>query len=137
MRTAQESAAKYSTRAANASGDYKAGVLSTSKDQNARAIASAEIHKQATIEALNRGAYAAGLKKSSTQAYKDGVTKKGESRFAEGVRLSADKYATGSAPFDAARNAAANIPRGLKGSQTNLARVTAVVNALRTQKTKA
>jgi len=134
MKTAQQVAEKYASRASAASTDYVSGVETTTKDQMARAIASAEIHKQATIAALNEGRYAKGLQKAGNQAWKDGVRKKGGNRYGEGVSTASGKYAANSASYDSARGAASSLPRGLKGSETNLARVKAVVSALRAVK---
>ena len=134
MKTAQQVAEKYASRASAASTDYVSGVETTTKDQAARAIASAEIHKQATMAALNEGRYAKGLQKAGNQAWKDGVRKKGGGRYSEGVATASGKYAANSAAYDGARGAAASLPRGLKGSETNLARVKAVVGALRAVK---
>ena len=134
MKTAQQSAEKFASRAGAAGLDYLKGAQETTKDQAARAIAAAEVHKQATMEALNAGRFAKGLQKSGRQGWLDGVQKKGASRYPEGVSAGAAKYATNSAPYDTARNAAASLPRGIKGSATNMARVTAVVNALRAAK---
>lgn len=128
-KTAQQSAEKYASRAAGASGDYVEGARTTSKDQASAAIAAAEIHKQATMTALNEGRYARGLQKSGKGKWLKGVTDKGANRFAEGVSAAASDYATESARFDGARNAAASLPRGIKGSPQNLARVSAVVAA--------
>lgn len=129
MRTAQQSAEKYASRAAAASGDYVDGAQSTSKDQAAAAIAAAEIHKQATMAALNEGRYARGLQRAGKQKWLQGVVEKGAGRFAEGVSQAAGSYASESARFDSARGAAASLPRGIKGSPQNLQRVAAVVNA--------
>lgn len=137
MKTAQQVAEKFAQRASGASGDYLQGVLTTDKDQNARAIAAADVHKQATIESLNRGDYAKGLRRAGKQAYLEGVQKVGQGRYSEGVVNSATSYAEGSAAFDSARNAAASLPRGPKGSPANIQRVTAVVTALRKAKTGA
>lgn len=128
-KTAQSVSEKYATRAAGASGDYVKGAQETSKDQAAAAIAAAEIHKQATMAALNEGRYAKGLQKSGKGGWLKGVTEKGANRFGEGVAQAAPKYATESARFDGARNAAASLPRGVKGSPQNLQRVAAVVTA--------
>lgn len=137
MKTAQESASKYASRSASASSDYVNGVQTSTKDQNQAAIAAADIHKQATMAALNDGRYAAGLRKAGRQSYIDGVTKKGGGRYGEGVADAAPKYATESARFDGARNAASSISRGIKGSPQNLQRVAAVVNAqIAAKKTK-
>lgn len=134
MKSAQSVAEKFVNRAAAASGDYVKGAQETTKDQAAAAIAAKGIYQQALTASFARDAFAKGLGKSGKAGWLNGVQKKGESRFAEGVAVSSGKYATESGKYDTARNAASSLPRGLKGSQTNLARVSAVVAALRTAK---
>lgn len=129
MKTAQQVAEKFVNRASAASGDYVDGARTTTKDQNAAAIAAAELHKQATTAALNEGRFAAGLRKAGKQKWLDGVQKKGGNRYGEGVAASAPSYATESARYDGARAAASSLPRGIKGSPQNLQRVAAVVAA--------
>ena len=131
MRTAQESAQKYVDRASGASGDYVKGATSTTKDQSARAIGAKKIYQDALTASFGRDAYAKGLQRSGKAGWLAGVQQKGSDRYAGGVAVSASKYATNSAKYDGARQAAENMPRGLKGSETNLARVKAVVSALR------
>lgn len=133
-KNAQSVAEKFVTRAGAASGDYVSGSEQTTKDQSAAAIAAKEIYKQALTASFTRGSYEKGLQKAGKAGWLRGVTMKGSERFASGVAASAGKYATESGKFDTARNAAASLPRGIKGSPTNLARVSAVVTALRTAK---
>ncbi len=133
-KSASQSGQKFVDRASAASGDYVSGAESTSKDQAAAAIAAAPIYQQAVTAAISKGSYAKGLQKSGKQGWLAGVKAKGGERFAGGVAASMQKYVTNSAPFDAARNAASALPRGLKGSETNLARVKAVVVAQRAVK---
>lgn len=135
MRTAQQSAEKFVSRAGVASEDYRKGAESTSRDQSARAIAAKEIYKSALQASFSRDSYAKGLQKSGKSGWLSGIKEKGVNRYAPGVAASAGKYATNSARFDGARNAAENLPPGQKGSPQNLARVAAVVNALRAVKT--
>ncbi len=134
MRTAQASAQKFVERASGASGEYVSGASSTTKDQSARAIGAKEIYKSALTASFGRDSYAKGLQRSGKSGWLDGVTKKGAERYAGGVAVSASKYATNSGKYDGARAAADSLPRGLKGSATNLARVSAVVAALRAVK---
>lgn len=134
IKSASVSAKKFVDRASVSSGDYLDGVRGTDKDQAALAVAAAPIYKQAVIKAANEGRYEKGVQKAGRQAYIDGVTKKGEARFAEGVAASAAKYAANSSEYDSARSAADNMPRGVKGSAENLARVATVVKALRAKK---
>jgi len=133
-KSASASAQKFVERASAASGDYVQGAEQTTKDQSAAAIGAKEIYKQALTASFTKDSYAKGLQKSGKAGWIKGVQTKGGERFASGVSASMQKYATNSAPFDSARNAAASLPRGLKGSETNLARVKAVVVALRAAK---
>ncbi len=133
-KTAQDSAAKFVERASAASQDYVKGVETTTKDQAANAIAAKEIMKQALTASFARDSYAKGLARSGKAGHIAGVKAKGGDRFASGVSVSSAKYAEGSGKYDQARKAADSMPRGLKGSETNLARVKAVVTAQRTVK---
>ena len=134
MKTASQVAQKYAERAANAAGDYVAGAQSTTKDQAAAAIAAKTIYQQALTASFGRGSYEKGLGKSGKSGWLRGVVEKGGERFGPGAAASAGNYATESGRFDGARGAANSLPRGLKGSDTNIARVRAVVSALRTVK---
>lgn len=134
MKTASASAQKFVERAGAASGDYVKGAQETSKDQSARAIASKAIYQSSLTKSFARGSYEKGLQKSGKGGWLKGITDKGANRFGEGVSTSASKYATESGKYDSARAAADNLPRGEKGSATNLAKVSAVVTALRTAK---
>lgn len=133
-KSASSVAQKYVDRAGAASGDYVKGAEETTKDQSSAAIAAAPIYAQAVQAAITRGSYAKGLQKSGKAGWLAGVKAKGGDRYGSGVAASSGKYATESAKFDSARGAAASLPRGIKGSETNLARVKAVVTALRTAK---
>lgn len=135
MKSAQSVAEKFVTRAGNASGDYVAGSQATTKDQSAAAIAAKGIYQQALTASFARGAFEKGLQKSGKAGWMNGISSKGAERFAPGVAASAGKYAQESGKYDGARGAAASMPRGLKGSATNLARVSTVVAALRLAKT--
>lgn len=136
-KNAQAVAEKFVNRAGAASGDYVSGSEQTTKDQSSAAIAAKAIYQQALTASFARGSFEKGLAKSGKSGWLNGVRSKGSERFASGVAASAGKYAQESGKYDGARNAASSLPRGLKGSATNLARVSAVVNALRTAKTGA
>ena len=131
MKTAQQSAEKWVSRSGQASGDYSKGAQETTKDQAALAAAAEGNYKLAVIAAANAGRFGAGVRKAGKAKWLKGVVEKGASRFAEGVASASGDYATESARFDGARNAAASLPRGPKGSAGNLNRVAAVANALR------
>ena len=133
-KSAQSVVQKFIERAGAASGDYVKGAQETGKDQAARAIASKANYQQALTASFARGSFEKGLQKSGKSGWLDGVVKKGSMRFAEGVSVSGNKYATNSGKYDSARAASDSMPRGLKGSPSNLAKVAAVVTALRAAK---
>lgn len=136
MKTASTSSLKWARNAGNSSGDYENGVMSTTKDQANAAIAAKELYKQGVTEAIARGAFEKGLQKSGKAGWQKGVSEKGVANFSTGVMSDSARsdYATESAKYDGARNAAASMPRGPKGSAQNLQRVAAVVNATRAVK---
>ena len=133
-KSAQEVAQKWASRASNAQPEYASGVQTTTKDQAGRAIASKEIYKQALNESFARDAYSKGLQKAGTAKWKQKASSVGAERYSSGVSVSVTDYATESGKYDNARKAADALPRGIKGSETNLSRVKAVVSALRVAK---
>ena len=133
-KSAQEVAQKWANRASSASPDYSAGIQTTTKDQAQRAIASKTIYQQALTESFNRDAYAKGLAKAGSAKWKQRASSIGAERFAGGISIAVSDYATNSGAYDNARKAADNLPRGVKGSETNFTRVKAVVSALRAAK---
>jgi len=135
MKSASQAAQKFVERAAVAGQDYVSGAEQTTKDQAALAIAGKANYAAGVQAAISKDSYAKGLQKSGKSGWLAGVKAKGAERFSSGVASSASKYATNSAKYDSARNAAASLPRGPKGSAQNLARVAGVVNALRAAKT--
>ena len=139
MSNANTASTKWAQRAGNASGDYKDGVMNTTKDQSAAAIAAKSIYAAGVQQAITKGSYEKGLAKSGKAGWQKGVEEKGAANYGTGVMSSGalSKYATNSGKFDSARNAAASLPRGAKGSAGNLARVTAVANSLHALKVSA
>lgn len=135
-KTAATAVTKWQSRTSVASGDYVEGARTTDKDQSQRAIAAKEVYKSALQESFTRDAYAKGLSKSGKQGWLEGVQEKGQQNYLTGVSAdkSRSKYVTNSSRFDAARKAADTMPRGPKGSPQNLAKVSAVVTALRAVK---
>lgn len=134
MKSASQSGQKFVERAGAASGDYGAGVAGTSKDQAAAAIAGKANWAAGIQAAITGDRFAKGLQKSGNQGWKAGVANKGVNRFAEGVSNGLSKYVANSAPYDGARNAAASLPRGPKGSEQNYTRAKTVGQALRALK---
>lgn len=134
MKSAQAASTKYVERAGQASADYVQGAEGTQRDQAAAAIAAKANYAAGVTAAITRGAYEKGLQASGKAGWLEGVRRKGQNRFAEGVAAGQLKYATNSGKYDAARGAADALPRGPKGSEANYARAKAVGQALRKTK---
>ena len=135
MKSASQSAQKFVERASAATGDYISGAEQTSKDQSALAISAIPRMKAELIAAIDSGRVAKGLSESGKAGWLKGIREKGAERIASGVSASAGKYATNSGKYDSARTTADNMPKGLKGSETNWARSKSVGMALRKIKT--
>lgn len=133
-KSAAQSREKFVTRAGAASQDYVQGAESTTKDQSAAAVAAAPNYAAGVQAAIGRGAYQKGLQASGKAGWLKGVKEKGGNRFAEGVASGADKYVANSSKYDGARNSAASLPRGPKGSEANFLRSKTVGMNLRKQK---
>jgi len=135
-KSASAAVIKWQNRASAASGDYSEGARTTDKDQAAKAIASKGVYQQALTESFARDAYAKGLSQSGKAGWLRGIEEKGSANYATGVSTdsSRNKYVTNSSKYDSARKAADSLPRGPRGSATNLQRVSAVANAQHTLK---
>ena len=136
MKTANVAGPKFAERAAAASGSYLSGAQNTTKDQSAAAIAAKAIWQSQLQAAIARGAYEKGLQNSGKAGWLAGVQQKGQQNYQTGVSSpkALSKYVSNSGKYDSARGAANSLPRGPKGSPANIARVTAVVNALHAAK---
>jgi hypothetical protein len=121
--------AKFSARAQNAQGDYKTGVMTTTKSQSGAAIAAKDAWAAAVQDAVTRGTYVKGLTKSGDDKWRANASNLGPNRYAQGVANAADAWATGVQPYFAALTGLSLPPRGVKGQ--NIARVQAVDDMLR------
>ena len=135
-RTAAESVDKWVERAGTASDEYLAGARNPARSQSQSAIAAADLALQGIIEAFKSGRWEKGLRESGDAGWLEGIEQKGVTNYLTGVssERAKQKYVTNSGRYDSARNAAAGMARGPKGSAQNLAKVTKVVQALRAAK---
>lgn len=138
MKTASASSLKWAQNSANGSQNYVSGAQATNKDQASLAVAAKGNWKAGIDAAVAADSFAKGLNKSGKAGWLAGVTQKGAQNYGTGVSAptAKSKYETNSGKFDTARGAAASVARGPKGSAGNLARVSAVVNALRLAKSQ-
>ena len=121
---------KYVNRATNAVADYKAGVMAPKASQSASAIAAAPLWQQAVSSAGALARFQSSLRTVGDQGWQTGASTKGASHYPDGVRGAQQKWATNVGPYLAALASLSLPPKGIRGSDSNIQRVTAVDQAL-------
>ena len=125
---------KWKDRSSVATGAYEQGVRSPRTNWE-EATKSAEANWKAGIQdAASKGRFGKGVSKAGSAKWQEGALKKGAQRFSQGVQLSGDAYAVGIEPYLQVIRSLTLPPKGPKGSEQNIARVTAVAMALRKKK---
>lgn len=127
---------KWSNRAVAASGDFKAGVETTTRDWAAAAAASQSNYEAGVQEAISRKAFARGINARGTAGWRAAAAEKGPGRFAQGVQLAQPEYRAKVGPYLDVIAATDLPPRGPRGSAGNYQRVSTLGAALRAAKTK-
>jgi hypothetical protein len=123
-------ATKYSTRAAAAAPDYKAGVMNPKRSQSQSAIAAKDTWAQAVQQAATNGSYAKGLNKSGDAKWQQNASTVGVTRYPQGVQNAGAAWANGVTPYLQVLSGLTLPPRGVRGSPQNIQRVQAVNDAL-------
>ena len=114
--------------------DYTLGIKNPKRDWAQAATAAKQSHKDAMVAAGQADSYAKGVAKAGTARWQEKATKKGPSRFAEGVVIGAADYGTGFAPYADVIKATTLTPRFPRGDVRNLDRVKTISQALRKKK---
>ena len=135
VKSVSAAAEKWQRRAGSASDEYARGVNSTQADWAASTAAAKDAWKAGINEAQARGAFEKGVAAAGNARWKDMSSKKGPSRFAEGVAVGQSDYQQGVAPFLELIARTDLPPRGATGSEGNYARVSTLGKALRGLKT--
>ena len=115
--------------------DYTLGIKNPKRDWAQSAVGAKQSHKDAMTAAAQNDSYAKGVAKAGTAKWQDKATKKGPSRFAEGVVIGASDYGTAFAPYADVIKATQIPPRYPRGDVRNLERVKTISQALRKKKT--
>ena len=127
-------ATKFVNRGVAAVADYKAGVMAPKASQSASAIAAAPLWQSAvsSTAALNR--FTAGLRAAGDQGWQTGASTKGASHYPDGIRGAQAKWATNVAPYLQIISGLTLPAKGIRGSDANIQRVSAVASALHAAK---
>jgi len=130
IRSIADIARKYATVTPQRQGEYQSGVEQPLRDWKANSIAAKENWKAGIQAAVTADSQFKGVQRSSTERWKSRTLAKGVTRWGEGVQLGAADFETGFAPFQQAIAALNLPPRFARRDPRNLARVTAVVQAM-------
>lgn len=125
---------KWVRRASVAGADYQQGVQNPRKPWAESAANAEGNYKAGVTAAANAGRYGAGVKNAGDEKWRQNALKKGPGRFAEGVAIGKDEWNRGFAPYHSAISSVTLPARGPKGSPQNIQRVAAIATALRTLK---
>ena len=115
---------------------YEAGVKSPKNDWATQTLAASDAWAQGVQQAVtekrfDKGVQAAGTAKWQTKAIQVGVN-----RYAEGVRVAADDYMKGFAPYHEVLSKVTLPPRRARGDPANIKRVEVIAKALHEKKIK-
>lgn len=134
IRTIDVIAKKWSSVTPQRSGDYEAGVKAPRASWSRQAVAALDAWKAGVQAAVAANSYSKGVTRAGDTAWEEGAINKGLQRWGPGVQLSMDKYQRGFAPYREAIAGVVLPPRYARRDPRNLARVAAIVDALKRKK---
>lgn len=114
----------------NRTGDYAAGIESPRRPWAAATKNAESAYEDGVKKAMIRKAFGKGVTKAGDAKWQRKASVNGVARWGPGVSEAKGDYAVGFAPYQAAIAATTLPPRYARRDPRNLARVTAVVNAL-------
>ncbi len=133
----EQSGDKWQRRAQVAGPDYQAGVQAPRVPWAAASKAAEGNYKAGVTAAANANRYGAGIGRAGDERWRSNSMAKGPGRFAEGVQLAVGTWSARFQPYQSTIAAVTLPARGPAGSPQNLARVSAVAQALRQVKVTA
>ena len=110
--------------------DYEAGVRNPRRSWEDATAESAESYAMGVTAAVADGRFESGVRRAGDEKWRRKTLLKGPGRWAEGVRVSGDDFASG---FDPYRDEIERIvlpPRGPRGDPRNLERVRIIAERL-------
>lgn len=131
IRDTAQIAKKWATVTPGRSADYEAGVQAPRKDWARVTVAAADAWKAGVTAAIAAGSFSRGVAKAGVAKWQQGAITKGVQRWGPGVQLAEEAYATGFAPYADAIRRTTLPPRFARRDPRNMARVTAIVDALK------
>lgn len=136
IKSLDQASKKWVARSSVAGGDYETGIKNPKRPW-AESTKAGKANYVAGVNAANaRDAFSKGVEKAGDAKWQAMASKKGPSRFAEGVAISQEEWSKGFAPYRTAVESLALPARGTRGSIANYERSKAVGVALRAVKEK-
>lgn len=127
---------KYVDRASVSTPAYESGVKNPRNDWAQATKAGAENYKAGITQSLANNSFTKGVDKAGNSTWQNNAIQKGGQRFASGVQMAQNSYATGIAPYLQVIESTTLPPRYPKGDPRNLERVKAIATKLREKKVK-
>lgn len=133
--TAAQASAKWANITPQRTTEYAEGVQNPRTPWAKATADAADAYKAGVTDAVTRGAFAKGVNAAGDATYTKNTLAKGPQRFAEGVQLGQDNYASKMAPVLKTIESTTLPPRYAKGDVRNIERVKVLAMALRKGKT--
>jgi len=113
---------------------YEAGVRAPREDWASRTASAESAWSQGVQEAISQGRFAKGVRRAGTDKWQRKALAVGVRRWPEGVRVAAEDYASGFAPYRDVIERITLPERRAKGDPANIERVRVLANALHKKK---
>jgi len=126
----EASAAKFSRNAGGAGAEYAANAAAAANDWQTNTIASAQNYRQAVSAGGIEQRFSNGVRKAGSTRYAAKIAAVGQGRYTEGVGGAQADWSAGFGPFQSVIAGLTLPARRPRGDAGNLARVSAVANAL-------
>ena len=114
--------------------EFEEGIKNPKEQWEPETIAATEAYNDGVRDAIERGAFAGGVRAAGQSHYVDMSLRKGAPRFRQGVEIGIPFYQRNFAPF---RDVIAGVelpPRKPKGDPSNLERVAVIAQALHAER---
>jgi hypothetical protein len=134
IKSVDQAAAKFVSRASAAAPDYTNGVQNPRRDWAQSTSAADSTYAAGVQQAVSNGSFKKGVIAAGTDKWQRKSTTVGAQRFSSGVNAAKGDYATKVAPFFDVLSNLTLPPRQPKGDPSNVQRVAAVAQALRAKK---
>lgn len=130
IRSVDSIASKWSSVTPMRSEDYAQGIANPRRSWAAATKAAEGAYQDGVTKAIGRKAFGKGVSKAGDEKWSRKATINGVRNWGPGVAEAKGDYAAGFAPYQAAIAGCVLPPRYARRDPRNLARVTAIVNAL-------